>query len=108
MAFDELLAERVTIATRRKGFESKKLFGGIGFLLNGNMCVGVWRDLLIVRVGLEKYAEAIDCEGVREFDITGKPMRGWVFVEPAVIRTDEELTTWVNKGISFVKSLPKK
>ena len=79
MAFNETLAQRIrdTLA-RKKGVEEKEMFGGIGFLLHGNMLVGVWKNSLIVRVGPEDYEDALLEPHVKEFDITGRAMKGWV------------------------------
>ena len=88
MPYDEDTAERVRERlAHHAGFEQKKMFGGIGILLNGNMCVGVWKDSLILRVGPECYEAALSARFVDEFDITGRPMKGWVMVEPDGIET---------------------
>ena len=109
MPFDEELGNRVRgVLKRRKGFVEKKMFGGLGFMLNGNMCLGVWKDNLIARVGPEVYEEALKRSFVREFDITGRPMRGWVMVEPEGIALEEELREWAQTAIIFVRSLPTK
>ena|SRR5437764_15129633 len=109
MAFDETLAARIrdTLA-RKRGVEEKKMFGGVGFLLNGNMLVGVWKDSLIVRLGPDNYDDALLEPHVREFDITGRPMKGWVLVEPEGVEDDEQLTNWIERAMKFVKALPKK
>ncbi len=76
MAFSESLASRIRDAlARKKNIEEKKMFGGVGFLLNGNMLVGVWKNSLIVRLGPDNYEDALMESHVREFDITGKPRR---------------------------------
>jgi hypothetical protein len=109
MAFDATLAARMrALLTRRKNIGEKKMFGGVGFLLNGNMLVGVWKDSMIVRLGLNAYDDALLTPHVREFDITGKPMRGWVMVEPEGIADDAQLKDWIDQATTFVKSLPKK
>jgi len=109
MAFDEVLADRVRqLASRRNGFCEKKMFGGLGFLLNGNMCLGVWKEYLIVRVGPDAYDDALARPHVREFDITGRPMKGWVMIEPAGLQRDSELAEWANLAIDFVSGLPPK
>lgn len=109
MAFDETLAERIRAAlARTKGIEEKKMFGGVGFLRNGNMLVGVWKDLLIARVGPDQYDDALREEHVGEFDITGKPMTGWVLVRPEGTATDEQLRNWIERATTFVKKLPAK
>lgn len=109
MAYDESLAERVRARLRRKrGFVEKKMFGGVGFLLHGNMCVGIWKDSLVVRLGPNGYDSALDEPHVRPFDITGKAMTGWVLVEPAGVADDEELQHWIDTAVRFVGTLPPK
>ncbi len=109
MAYDESLADRLRVYLRqRDGFVEKKMFGGLGFLLNGNMCVGVWKDALIVRVGQDSYAAALGEPTAREFDITGRPMRGWVMVGPEGVDHLLELARWVERAIAFVETLPAK
>ena len=109
MAFSEALAERIRQAlARRKSVEEKKMFGGVGFLLNGNMLVGVWKDSLIVRLGPDNYEDALLEPHVREFDITGKPMKGWVLVEAEGVQNDEQLTDWIERALKFVTALPAK
>jgi TfoX/Sxy family transcriptional regulator of competence genes len=109
MAFNEILATRIRQAlARKKGVEEKKMFGGAGFLLNGNMLVGVWTDSLIVRLGPETYDDALLEPHVREFDITGRPMKGWVLVEPEGVEHDEQLKDWIERAVKFVKALPVK
>jgi TfoX/Sxy family transcriptional regulator of competence genes len=109
MAFDETLAARIrdTLA-RKRGVEEKKMFGGIGYLLNGNILVGVWKDSLIVRLGSDNYDDALLEPHVREFDITGRPMKGWVLVKPEGVEDDEQLTTWIERATRFVRKLPAK
>jgi TfoX/Sxy family transcriptional regulator of competence genes len=109
MAFDESLAERIRHAlARRKGIADKKMFGGIGFLLNGNMCVGVWKDSLIVRLDPDDTDDALKEAFVKEFDITGRPMKGWVLVEPGGIQNDKSLKEWIVRAVKFVGKLPAK
>jgi TfoX/Sxy family transcriptional regulator of competence genes len=109
MAYDAVLAERVRRLTPKgRGFAEKKMFGGVGFLLHGNMCVGVWKENLIVRVGPEAYDEALEQPHVCEFDITGRPMKGWVMVEPAGLHRESELAEWVERAVAFVSELPAK
>jgi TfoX/Sxy family transcriptional regulator of competence genes len=93
MAFSEALAERIRQAlARKKGIEEKKMFGGIGFLLNGNMLVGIWKDSLIARLGPEGGDEALKEAHVKEFDITGRSMKGWVLVAPEGVEGDDQLS----------------
>ena len=109
MAFDETLAARIRAAlVRKKNVEEKKMFGGIGFLLNGNMLVGVWKNSLIVRVGPDGYEDALLEPHVKEFDITGRPMKGWVLVEPEGIKDNEQLSAWIQRAVKFVGKLPGK
>ncbi|MGI8981053.1 MAG: TfoX/Sxy family protein [Pirellulaceae bacterium] len=109
MAFSESLAQRIRTAfVRKKGIVEKKMFGGIGFLLHGNLLVGVWKDSLIARLGPSQGEKALAEERVKPFDITGKAMKGWVLVEPDGIESDEQLAGWVKRAMEFVKGLPKK
>lgn len=109
MAFDESLVARIRDAlARKKNIEEKKTFGGVGFLLNGNMLVGVWKDSLIVRVGPHVYEDAILESHVKEFDITGRSMNGWVLVEPEGVEEDKALKDWIQRAARFVETLPKK
>ena len=109
MAFNEALAERVRQQlARRKNVVEKEMFGGVGFLLNGNMLVGVWKDSLIVRLGPDEGDEALREPHVKEFDITGRPMKGWVLVKPEGIQDDDQLKGWIERATKFVKTLPKK
>ena len=109
MAFDEALAERIRQQLgRRKAIEEKKMFGGIGFLLNGNMLVGVWKDMLVARLGADAGDAALVEPHVREFDITGRTMKGWVLVEPAGIGEDDRLGSWIERALAFLRTLPAK
>ena len=108
MAFDEALAERIRQRLkRRKNVEERKMFGGVGFLLNGNLLVGVWKDSLIARLGPDEGAEALKEPHVKEFDITGRPMRNWVLVEPVGVQ-DDQLSAWIQRAVKFVRTLPAK
>lgn len=109
MAFDEALAERIRqrLAGRTNVFE-KKMFGGIGFLLNGNLLVGVWKDSLIVRLGLDEGVAALRESHVKVFDITGRPMKGWVLVGPEGIEDDDSFLDWIDRALKFVETLPAK
>jgi TfoX/Sxy family transcriptional regulator of competence genes len=109
MAFNEELAERIRQGlARRKGIEQKKMFGGIGFLLNGNMLVGVWKESLIVRLDREGYDDALREAHVSEFAITGRPMKGWVLVEPEGVQHDDQLKDWIQRAVKFGGKLPAK
>jgi TfoX/Sxy family transcriptional regulator of competence genes len=109
MPYSEALARRVRdAAAGRRGLSEKKMFGGVGFLLHGNMCVGVWQNSLIVRVGPDAYEAALAEPHVVPFDITGRPMKGWAMVEPDGLASDEPLRAWIDRAIDFVNTLPKK
>src|SRR5262245_60640236 len=109
MAFSEALAGRIRQRlARRKNIEEKKMFGGVGFLLNGNMLVGVWKELLIVRLGPEEGEEALKEPHVRVFDITGRPMKGWILVAPDGVATEDQLSDWLQRAEKFVETLPAK
>ncbi len=86
----------------------KKMFGGIGYLLNGNMCFGIHKDYLIIRTSIEIANDLLKEEYVKHFDITGKPMRGWVMVSPDCVETDDKLLEMLQLGVSFAKTLPNK
>ena len=109
MAFDESLAARIREALERtKNIEEKKMFGGVAFLFRGNLLVGVRKDSLVVRIGAEEYAGAFRDTHVREFDIKGKPMKGWVVVESEGLEGDDQLKEWIRKAMEFVETLPAK
>ena len=109
MAFSAALAERIRQRlARRRNVEEKKMFGGVGFLLNGNLLVGVWKDSLIARLGPDEGDEALLEPHVKEFDITGRAMKGWVLVEPEGVEDDEQLTDWIGRATKFVGTLPAK
>jgi TfoX/Sxy family transcriptional regulator of competence genes len=109
VAYDATIADRIRpLMIRQPGCAEKKMFGGVGFLLHGNMCVGVWKEFLIARVGAHAYDDALAKPGVHEFDITGRPMRGWVMVDPSGARDDLALSAWVDAAIEFVRTLPPK
>jgi TfoX/Sxy family transcriptional regulator of competence genes len=109
MAFDENLTERIRLAlAHKKNIDEKRMFEGIGFLLNGNMLVGVWKNSLIARLGPEESDKALMEPHVKEFDITGRPMKGWVLVEPEGVKDDDQLNDWIERAIKFVETLPGK
>ena len=109
MAFDENLAARIRDAlARKKNIKEKKMFGGVCFLLNGNMLVGVWKDSLIARLGPDQGEEALLEPHVKAFDITGKPMKNWILVEPEGVENDAAVKEWVQRAVKFVGKLLKK
>ncbi|HKY14117.1 MAG TPA: TfoX/Sxy family protein [Microthrixaceae bacterium] len=109
MAYSEELAERIRDLTAAEPeLAERKMFGGLCFMVNGNMCVGIVGDELMVRVGPDQHAAILAEPHVREMDFTGRPSRSMVFVEPAGIASDEDLDTWVRRALVFAHSLPPK
>lgn len=93
---------------RRKGLEEKRMFGGLGFLLNGNVCCGIHKGRFIFRLGIDVAEAALKEKHVKPFDITGKPMRGWVMIDCRLIADENELKNWVALAASFASTLPVK
>jgi TfoX/Sxy family transcriptional regulator of competence genes len=109
MPYNTTLEDKIEdIVQQWESIEKKKMFGGICYLINGNMCFGVWKDYLIVRMAPELAAKKLNNDHVREFDITGKPMKGWVMVEKGSWKKRDELVIWLDIGKSFALALPKK
>ena len=109
MAYDEHLAERVRDAlSGREAVSERKMFGGIAFMLAGNMAVGVMNDQLMVRVAKDDYADALAEPHVDQMDFTGKPMKGFVLVAAEGTDSDEDLAGWVDAGADYAASLPAK
>jgi TfoX N-terminal domain len=109
MPYDADLAERVRDAmSMRDGISEREMFGGIGFMLDGNMACGVIGEDLIVRLSPEEAERALAEEHTRPFDFTGRPMKGWIFVAPQGTAGDEALGEWVDAGAAFAASLPAK
>ncbi len=109
MAYSQDLAQRVRQQLQQiPGYVEKKMFGGVGYMINGNMACGVHGDDLIVRLGPGGYEQALERPSVRPFDMTGRPMKGWIMVGPEGVRTPDQLAGWVRQGIAFAQSLPAK
>jgi TfoX/Sxy family transcriptional regulator of competence genes len=109
MAYDQTLAARIRAHLgERPEVAERKMFGGITFLLHGNMCCGVHRDALIARLGPEESARALLEPHTRVFDLTGRPMKAWVLVEPQGLATLAELGKWVDRAATYAGSLPPK
>ena len=108
MAYDEGLAQRIReLLEEREDLSERRMFGGLCFMLGGNMCCGVVGDDLMLRVGKDAYEELLARPHARPMDFTGKPMRGMLYVDPA--GTEEEgLRDWVERGVAFASSLPPK
>ena len=113
MAFNELLADRIRLVLKEKqvSFKEKKMMGGLTFMVDNKMCVGIVKDNLMARINPNIYEAALRKEGCKEMNFTGKPMKGYVFIEPEGVDFDEELEYWVQLCIDFnplVKSSKKK
>jgi TfoX/Sxy family transcriptional regulator of competence genes len=109
MPYDSELAERLEeVLEGLPGFQQKRMFGGIGWLLNGNMCVGVYKEWLITRVGESAGAKLFKEKHAKPMDITGKPMKGWAMIAPEGIAEDADLKRYTELAIAFVKTLPGK
>ncbi len=109
MAYDEGLAQRIRDALDdRSDVSEKKMFGGLAFLVGGNMCVGVVGDELMVRVGPDAYGEAVCQPHARAMDFTGRPMKGFVYVGSPGFESDPDLHRWVARGVEFASLFPAK
>lgn len=109
MAYDEGLAERLReVFQGQTETVEKRMFGGLAFMVNGNMCCGVERESLMARVGPDQYEEALTLPNARPMDFTGRPMRGFVYVDPDGMESDEGLNEWVQRCLDFVATLPPK
>ena len=109
MAYNEGLAQRVREALgSRRGVTERRMFGGLAFLLDGKMFAGISGSKLMARVGAERYRDALALHHVREMNFTGKPMKGYVYVEPQGLAEDSELLAWVSWCASHVAALPAK
>lgn len=109
MAYNVHLADRIrNVVSEREGISERKMFGGIAFMLHGNMCCGVIGDDLMVRVGSAGYDEALSHPHTRQMDFTGKPSKGMIYVGPEGSSSQQDLEAWVLRGIDYAASLPKK
>ena len=109
MTYNETLARRIRTALAGKpGLSEKKMFGGVAFLVNGNMAFGVLGDDIIVRVGPDRHAEALSHQDTRPFDMTGRPMKGWVMVSSGGLQSEADFLKWLHWGMDFATSLPPK
>jgi TfoX/Sxy family transcriptional regulator of competence genes len=106
MAYDEALADRVRrVVGPRSDVTEKKMFGGLAFLLDGKMFIGIVKDDLMVRVGPERYDAALAEAHVRPMDFTGRPMNGYVYVGAGGSMTENAIKKWVDQGAAFVATL---
>ena len=109
MAYDEKLATRLRDAlTGQAGLTERKMFGGYAFMVNGNMCVGVHGNDMIVRLDPAETDRALEQQHTRVFDLSGRPMKGWILVDGTGIAADEDLKRWIDVARAYAKSLPPK
>jgi len=109
MPYDEGLAERLReVLEAQPGISEKKMFGGLAFMSRGYMFVGILGDVLMARVGPADYEQALTQAHVRKMDFTGRPMKGYVYVDPPGFEDDSELSEWALTCLRFVQSLPPK
>ena len=109
MAYDEGLAERIReLLEDQVDFSEKKMFGGLAFMVRGNMSVGIVKSELMARVGAEQYEDCLSWAGAREMDFTGRSMKGMVFVASEALSEDEQLNRWLKASLKFVEQLPSK
>jgi TfoX/Sxy family transcriptional regulator of competence genes len=108
VAYKEALAGRIrAILAARPDVEEKKMFGGLSFMVAGQMCCGVLKDDLVLRVGEERFGDAMAQPHVRPFDLTGRPSMGMVYVASVGLSSDDTLRAWVQRGVDHVKAHPK-
>ncbi len=109
MPYNEQLVGRVRgVLAKKRNVAERKMFGGLTFMVRGNMACGVENDRLMVRVGPEAYDDALGRPHAQMMNFTGRPMKGFVFVEPAGLKSDKDLEAWVQRGVDFAMSLPAK
>lgn len=109
MSYDENLADRVgALLKGKRSVTEKKMFGGLCFIVNGNMACGVEKKKLVVRVGLDDYEKFLKQKHVRKMDFTGKPLKGFIYEMPEGLLRSDSLRKWVDRGVQFARSLPKK
>ena len=109
MAYDETLANRIRAdLSRRSDISERKMFGGLAFMLAGNMCCCITGHGLMVRVGPDAYEDALAQPHAGLMDLTGRPMKGWVLVQLPGLNSDAALAQWVTQGAEFAATLPAK
>jgi TfoX/Sxy family transcriptional regulator of competence genes len=109
MAGDERLTRRIrSILSQEEGFSERRMFGGVCFMIHGNMCAGTWKGSLIVRLDRDDHDETLAQPHAKAFDVTGRVMRGWAMVAPPAIESDEGLEEWVYRAADYVRTLQPK
>jgi TfoX/Sxy family transcriptional regulator of competence genes len=103
MAYDELLADRITQSLKEKkvAFEEKKMFGGICFMVNDKMCIGVLKNQLMARIDPEQEAAFLSDTGARPMDFTHRPMKGYLYIDPEGTDLDDDLDQWVDRCLDY-------
>lgn len=106
MAYDEKMADQVRelIAEKHKNIEEKKMFGGLCFMVNDKMCVGVEQERLMVRLDPARYDKVMEKEGCKPMDFTGKLMKGFVFVDKSALNTKRKLSYWIDLALEYNKT----
>lgn len=108
-AEDEVLVGRIRgLLKGRRGVTEQKMFGGLCFMVNGNLCVGPWKGSLVVRLDRDQHDATQAEPHAGPMDITGKTMRGWALIDPAGVATDQQLAAWVDRAVAYVRTLPAK
>ena len=109
MAYDAAIAEEIrAVIGEHPGLTEKEMFGGIAFMINGNMAVGVSGEDLMVRVGKDAHDEMMALPGATTFSKSARPMRGWLTVTREGFGTEDDLKAWIGRGVAFAETLPKK
>ena len=109
MTDDELLAGRIRpLLSGRSGFTERNMFGGVCFMINGNMCAGTWKGSLIVRLDKKDHDQTLAEPHTKPANITGRVMKGWALVEPEGVQSEGDLKTWLDRAVEFAGSLPAK
>ncbi len=105
MAYNEKLADRVReiISATKENIEEKKMFGGLCFMVNDKMCVGVQQNNLMLRIAPEKFEEALEKEGCRPMEFGGRTMTGFVYLDESVLNTKKKLETWMKLPLAYNK-----
>jgi len=108
MAYDLKFAERMRAELQGVPFVEKKMFGGVGFLLNGNLACGIYKDDMVLRIDPAKHEMFLKKKHAKPFALRGKPMKGWLLVEPDGCKTAKQLSAWIKEGVDFALTLPPK
>jgi TfoX/Sxy family transcriptional regulator of competence genes len=106
MAYDEKLAGRIRAVLSKSGeFDERKMFGGVAFMIDGHMCCGIVDRTLMLRVGTEAYEDALRKPHTRMMDFTGRPLKGFIYVDPPGLKTPAALGGWLSRGLAFIQDL---